>query len=172
VCRVVACRVVERRSVVEACTVVSVHKLHLETTNNLRSYELKTFNFNYRYFASPPAGPQVAIHTDNLFTAALAAVLSSCAATVEPSLLRGTALHRTGQSWASNDALSKALAPTRVPQHLASRTPDYWAPTHTFWTLDFGVLSLNLDMSACIWSVCVYYCRTYDKVVCGGGEGQ
>ena len=78
----------------------------------------------------------------------------------------------TGQAWASNDALSKALAPTRVPQHLAPRTPDYWAPTHTFWTLDFGVLSLNLDMSACIWSVCVYYCRTYDKVVCGGGKGQ
>jgi hypothetical protein len=30
-----------------------------------------------------------AIHTDSLFPAALAAVLSSCAATVEPSLLRG-----------------------------------------------------------------------------------
>ena len=35
-------------------------------------------------------------------------------------------------AWASNDALSKALARTRVPQHLAPRTPDYWAPTHTF----------------------------------------
>ena len=62
-----------------------------------------------------------------------AAVFSSCAATVEPSLLRGTAQrHRNGPAWASNDALSKALARTRVPQHLAPRTPDYWAPTHTF----------------------------------------
>ena len=67
-----------------------------------------------------------ALHTDSLFPAALAAVLSSCAATVEPSLLRGTARrHRTGPAWASNDALSKALARTRVPQHLAPRTPDY-----------------------------------------------
>ena len=73
-----------------------------------------------------------ALHTDSLFPAALAAVLSSCAATVEPSLLRGTAQrHRNGPAWASNDALSKALARTRVPQHLAPRTPDYWAPTHT-----------------------------------------
>jgi hypothetical protein len=48
-----------------------------------------------------------------------------------PSLLRGTAQrHRNGPAWASNDALSKALARTRVPQHLAPRTPDYWAPTH------------------------------------------
>ena len=67
-----------------------------------------------------------ALHTDSLFPAALAAVLSSCAATVEPSLLRGTARrHRTGPAWASNDALSKALARTRVPQHLAPCTPDY-----------------------------------------------
>ena len=74
-----------------------------------------------------------ALHTDSLFPAALAAVLSSCAATVEPSLLRGTAQrHRNGPAWASNDALSKALARTRVPQHLAPRTPHYWAPTHTF----------------------------------------
>jgi hypothetical protein len=74
-----------------------------------------------------------ALHTDSLFPAALAAVFSSCAATVEPSLLRGTAQrHRNGPAWASNDALSKALARTRVPQHLAPRTPDYWAPTHTF----------------------------------------
>ena len=43
-----------------------------------------------------------ALHTDSLFPAALAAVLSSCAATVEPSLLRGTARrHRTGPAWAS-----------------------------------------------------------------------
>jgi hypothetical protein len=48
-------------------------------------------------------------------------------------------------AWASNDALSKALARTRVPQHFAPRTPDYWAPTH--------ILSLNLDMSACLWRV-------------------
>ena len=60
-----------------------------------------------------------ALHTDSLFPAALAAVL-------EPSLLRGTARrHRTGPAWASNDALSKALARTRVPQHLAPCTPDY-----------------------------------------------
>ena len=81
------------------------------------------------------AGPTCAcaLHTDSLFPAALAAVFSSCAATVEPSLLRGTAQrHRNGPAWASNDALSKALARTRVPQHLAPRTPDYWAPTHTF----------------------------------------
>jgi hypothetical protein len=37
-----------------------------------------------------------------------------------------------GPAWASNDALSKALARTRVPQHLATRTPHCWAPTHTF----------------------------------------
>ena len=74
-----------------------------------------------------------ALHTDSLFPVALAAVLSSCAATGEPSLLRGTAQrHHNGPAWASNDALSKALARTRVPQHLAPRTPDYWAPTHTF----------------------------------------
>ena len=67
-----------------------------------------------------------ALHTDSLFPAALAAVFSSCAATGEPSLLRGTAQrHRNGPAWASNDALSKALARTRVPQHLAPRTPDY-----------------------------------------------
>ena len=24
----------------------------------------------------------------------------------------------------------------------------------------------------CVLSVCVYYCRTYDKAVCGGGGGQ
>ena len=67
-----------------------------------------------------------ALHTDSLFPAALAAVFSSCAATVEPSLLRGTAQrHRNGPAWASNDALSKALARTRVPQHLAPCTPDY-----------------------------------------------
>jgi hypothetical protein len=74
-----------------------------------------------------------ALHTDSLFPVALAAVLSSCAATVEPSLVRGTAQrHRNGPAWASNDALSKALARTRVPQHLATCTPDCWAPTHTF----------------------------------------
>ena len=73
------------------------------------------------------------LHTDNLFPAALAAVLAWSAATVEPSLIRDTARrHRTWPAWASNDAPSKALARTRVPQHLAPRTPDYWAPTHTF----------------------------------------
>ncbi len=66
-----------------------------------------------------------AIHTDSLFPLALVAVLSSCAATVEPSLLRSTAPHRTWPAWASNDALSKALARTREPQHLAPCTPDY-----------------------------------------------
>jgi len=70
-----------------------------------------------------------ALHTDSLFPTALAAVLSSCAATIEPSLLQR---HRNGQAWASNDALSKALARTRVPQHLTTSTPDCWAPTHTF----------------------------------------
>ena len=59
-----------------------------------------------------------ALRTDNLFPAALAAVLSS-SATGEPLLLRCTAQrHRNGPAWASNDALSKALAHTRVPQHL------------------------------------------------------
>jgi len=37
--------------------------------------------------------------------------------------LRGTVQrHRNGPAWASNDALSKALARARVPQHLAPRT--------------------------------------------------
>ena len=69
-----------------------------------------------------------ALHTDSLFPAALAAVLSSCAATVEPSLLRGTARqHRTGPSWASNDAPLKDLSNTRALKHLASLATDYWA---------------------------------------------
>jgi hypothetical protein len=33
----------------------------------------------------------------------------------------------------------------------------------------YGYNTLLLDI---INSVCVYYCRTYDKAVCGGGGGQ
>ena len=81
-----------------------------------------------------------ALHTDSLFPAALAAVLSSCAATVEPSLLRGTARrHRTGPAWASNDAPLKDLSNTRALKHLAPLAPDYWASP---------IVSSNLDIVA------------------------
>jgi hypothetical protein len=44
------------------------------------------------------------------------------------SLLRGTARqHRTGPSWASNDAPLKDLSNTRALKHLAPLATDYWA---------------------------------------------
>jgi hypothetical protein len=43
-------------------------------------------------------------------------------------LLRGTAQqHRTGPSWASNDAPLKDLSNTRALKHLAPLATDYWA---------------------------------------------
>ena len=70
-----------------------------------------------------------AIHTDSLFPAALAAVLSSCAATVEPSLLRGaTAPHRAGMGIKrrpveSPGAHACAAAPRALHTRLLSSHP-------------------------------------------------
>ena len=48
-------------------------------------------------------------------------------------LLLGTAWqHRTGPSWASNDAPLKDLSNTRALKHLASLATDYWAASHSF----------------------------------------
>ena len=48
-------------------------------------------------------------------------------------LLRGTARqHRTGPSWASNDAPLKDLSNTRALKHLTPLATDYWAASHSF----------------------------------------
>ena len=48
-------------------------------------------------------------------------------------LLLGTAWqHRTGPSWASNDAQLKDLSNTRALKHLAPLATDYWDVSHSF----------------------------------------
>jgi hypothetical protein len=55
-------------------------------------------------------------------------------------LLRGTTRqHRTGPSWASNDAPLKDLSNTRALKHLAPLETDYWAAS---------IVSSNLDIVA------------------------